>query len=244
MLETEQQEATPRDLGKLAGLSALSPLVELSKVFGDSVNQDDRKNFLAGYLEGVSEFFKGRGLVVPISSNLDIILQRDGLAGFIKGLNREKPSPQGRLVPPSGEYKDPAGEGYFLGFMTGLANDYNLNLLGTEVPRNEEQFELFSRGLNTRPRVYTSLSGVNFVSEGDRQITIQLENWVYEAGLKLWLNQRGLDVNLANKISHPEALEAFELALEGGTLETEPAKNSPQEVGFRLGQAAREQFLT
>lgn len=218
-----------KELGLNAGVNALNPLEEFSKKFGSTVDQDARQQFLNAYLEGVIQFFEGRGLVIPIGSHMESILQSQGLSGFIKGLNREKPNPQERLNPPSGKYTDPEtwaytldlitrqlySEGYFLGFMIGLARDYGLNLNQCEVPKDDAQYELFNKGTNAQPRVYTPLIGANFLFEGDQKIAIQLENWIYKGGLKLWLHQQGLDINFADKISHPEALEGFKTALSG-----------------------------
>lgn len=248
--------STAKELGLSAGLNALNPLDEFSKTFGDTVDQNVRKQFLEAYLQGASQFFENRGLVMPIGSHMEDILQPQDLSGFIKGLNREKPNPQERLNPPSGEYSDPAtweytlniitqhlySEGYFLGFMIGLARDYNLNLHAIEVPADAAQYELFNRGVNAQPRVFTPLIGANFVSEGDQKIAIKLESWIYEGGLKLWLHQRGLDINLADKISHPEALEGFKAALSGEQMtDMKIPEESPQSIGYRLGQAVRGQ---
>ena len=245
------------ELGLNAGLNALNPLEVFSKAFGSAVDQDARKQFLGAYLEGVSQFFEGRGLVMPIGSHMEDILQPQGLSGFIKGLNRKKPNPQKELNPPSGEYTDPDtwaytlsvitqqlySEGYFLGFMIGLVRDCGLNLNQVEVPKDDAQYELFNRGLNAQPRKFTSLIGANFVSGGDQRIAIKLENWIYEGGLKLWLHQQGLDINLANKISHPEALAGFKGALDGDQIENEEVLNeTPQSIGFELGQEARQQL--
>lgn len=248
---------TERELGLNAGLNALNPLDEFSKAFGDSVDQNTRKQFLEAYLQGVSQFFESRGLVMPIGSHMEDILQPQGLSGFIRGLNREKPNPQERLDPPSGEYTDPEtwaytlnlitqqlySEGYFLGFMIGLAKDYDLNLCQLEVPKDAPQYELFNRGVNAQPRAFTPMIGANFVFEGDQKIAIQLENWIYEGGLKLWLHQQGLDANLADKISHPEVLEGFKATLSGEQIaDTAMPEESPQSIGYRLGQIAREQL--
>lgn len=249
-------ESTPNELGLEAGKNALNPLEEFSKAFGDAFDQASRKQFLDSYLEGVTQFFEDHGLVMPIGSHMENILQPQGLSGFIKGLNREKPNPKEKLDPPWGEYTDPKiweytldmisqhfyGEGYFLGFMIGLAKDYDLNLHQVEVPKDSAQFELFNKGLNGVPRVYTPLIGANFALEGDQKIAIRLEDWIYEGGLKLWLHKQGLNVELACKISHTEALKAFKLALVGKQEEVECVEDSPQNIGFLLGQTAREQL--
>lgn len=247
---------TPKELGRTVGSKALNPLAEFLSLFGDSGNCGDRDQFIVGYLEGVTQFFEQRGLVMPIGSYMEDIRQQQGLVGFIKGLNREKPNPRERLTPPSGEYSDPAieeytfnmiaqhfySEGYFLGFMIGLARDYNLNLCQAEVPKNAEEFKLFHRGLNAQPIAFSPSIGANFLFHEDQGIAIQLERWIYEGGLKLWLHLQGLDVNLTNKISHPEALGAFKTALKGEQNINGAPQGSPQDIGYSLGQTAREKL--
>ncbi len=245
---------TPKDLGLETGKVALNPLEEFSKIFGDAFDQNSRKQFLDSYLKGVTQFFESRGLVMPIGSDLDDILQPQGLSGFIKGLNREKPNIQESLDSPSGEYTDPKtweytlnlfsqhlyGEGYFIGFMIGIARDYGLTFSAHEVPASPAQYELFNQGLNAKPLVFSSLIGENFHFKEDQQIVIMLEKMIYEGGLKLWLHGQGLDVELASKISHPEALEAFKQALAGELLDlSDSPPDSPQLSGYSLGQTAR-----
>ncbi|GEM_PF-5173101 len=254
MTEPEQGNAnTIKELGLSTGLNARNPLDEYTKAFGDSVDQDVRKQFLEGYLEGATKFFVDRGLVVPIGSHIGNIVHPRGLHGFIKGLNRENPNNHNPTVKDDSEaavweytldlISDHLfTDGYFLGFMIGLARDYDLNLNQVEVPKDAEQYALFNRGLNAQPRTYSPLIGANFAFKGDQIIVIKLESWIYEGGLKLWLHQQGLDVGLADKISHPETLDAFKVALDGKQVEAERIADSPQDIGYRLGLVAREQL--
>ncbi len=247
-------ETTPAELGLEAGKNAFDPLGEFSNTFGDAFDQASKKQFLDSYLVGIKQFFQERGLVVPILSHLEDISQSWGLSGFIQGLNRQRPNPKEGLEPPSGEYNDPKTweytlnlvvqityeEGYFLGFMAGIARDYDLSFSHWEVPSNLGQFKVFCQGQNGEPRVYSPETiGANWATETDRKIALQFENQVYEGGLKLWLHERNLDMDLVSEISHPEALAAFKLALEGRALEADTIPGSPQHTGYLLGQAAR-----
>lgn len=208
------------------------------------------RQFLTGYIAGLSTFFSSRDIKIPIGTSLSELAVLPALKGFIMGLGRKEPEPEEivttiRDADWSIAYQfitlHLLTEGYFIGFWASIIRDFSLPISHHEVPTNSIEYQLFiagSRGAEIGIVDATSHLGQNWATEFNRGLSQSYLRMKYTGGLRVWLQQQALDAKLADQLTHPESLRAFQKTLEGEVV-NETGLEPAGLIGHQLGKAAR-----
>lgn len=229
----------------------LSPQLRIprseSGIIGESVS------FRKGYIDGLKSFIvehKVGSTSLGIWATPEVLTGDDALQGYLRGLRRESPN-AAREYPTKRSIKefiylnrDPEPEwlqrqktqlmfireGYRLGFVVGVARDFDMTLDILEDPTDDPAYNAFMAGLKAEPRAlpverrsYRNKKYSKFYEE-ENSFTAQLrahemiDNTVYQAGLRIWLHTQGVTGVSTWAIRHPEALRAFKAGLSGEVL--------------------------
>ena len=225
-----------------------APYLKASKQ--DIADLENGVGFRRGYSAGLQEFLTAHNVdmrFLGTNSNPEGLKFDDVLVCYLRGLQRQSPS-RGRDIFQRTVAEKPFGKplyyelepewlvelrfrtsqqqgGYKLGFLTGIAKDFNITLTGFEIPSDNPSYEAFMQGLRgeERPMPFIELKqpkDLNFKDYGFQGMWAldRLDETAYAVGQKVWLASEGIDVFYAIFIRHPEALRAFKVALEGQIL--------------------------
>lgn len=220
---------------------------------GLSPQRGESVSFRKGYIDGLKSFIaehKVDHAGLDIWATPEVLTGDDALQGYLRGLRRESPN-AAREYPARRSTKELiylnkdsepewlqrqrtqsmfTREGYRLGFIIGVARDFDMALGTLEVPADDPAFNAFMAGLKAEPRalpVERVSYGYNEYSkfyEKEDSFTAQLrayemiDNTVYQAGLRIWLHTQGVAGVPTWAIRHPEALRAFKAGLNGEVL--------------------------
>ena len=154
----------------------------------------------------------------------------------------KKPDVQQVLADLHTKPKTPADliDSYVLGFAVGIAKDFGISLKMTELPIDLETYNDFMTGYNAIP--------VNLQNDSSSGQT-RVNETIYLAGLKVWLNEQGLGAIESRYLRNPNALAGFIAALEGVEVEefekhlTETMFNSRVRMASRQSLAECDIFL-
>ena len=214
--------------------------------------------FRRGYIVGLQEFLTTHNVdmkwMLDPNATPEGLRSDDTLVGYLQGIRRQSPN-RGRDVfqrtvaeKPFNKFRDYEPEpewlvklrtqtaqqqgGYKLGFLVGVARDFDITLTGLEIPSDNPSYEAFMQGSRGETRAMpielkpkTDKYEINKFESKDYGLGLggiwvydALDDSAYKVGQRVWLASEGVDAFYAHFIRHPEALRAFKAALEGQVL--------------------------
>lgn len=207
------------------------------------------KQFLEGYMAGLGTFFSIRNIKIPTGTYLTISTLPT-LEGYVMGLERKEPEETKTATTTRAADWSAAEqfiahhlwtEGYFIGFWASIIRDFDLPISHHEIPTGSVDYKLFiagSRGAEIGVVPMTSYLRQKWATEFDREAAQWYPRMKYTGGLRVWLQQQGLDTELADQLTHPESLRAFKKTLQGQIIDE--ANLEPEAlIGHQLGKTAR-----
>ncbi len=228
--------------GREAGLKAEEPPRDLVEF----------RSGYSCYVEGLGVFLAQHKIFttdVGIYNFPEALSSRSSLSCFVSGLRRANPGiarnyiRRHRLDELKYNYNEKLGSsrlfmferqqmlrGYQLGFVVGIARDFDVKLQDMGIPTDDLSYQAFMDGLNAKPREMPLQRGRSietnyFLEESPHEIYESIDTNAYSTGLQVWLTSQGLGRIQSWEIRHPEALRAFKAALDGQVLsEYEPRK--------------------
>lgn len=248
--QIEAQVLTARD-PRTVSLHPIEPRPDTA-ILGESVG------FRIGYIAGLQEFLTAHNVdmkwMLDPNATPEGLRSDDTLVGYLQGMRRQSPN-RGRDVfqrtvaeKPFNKFRDYEPEpewlsrfraqtaqqqgGYKLGFLVGVARDFDVTLTGLEIPSDNPSYEAFMQGSRGETRAMpielkpkTDKYEINEFESKDYGLGLggiwvydALDDSAYKVGQRVWLASEGVDAFYAHFIRHPEALRAFKAALEGQVL--------------------------
>lgn len=219
---------------------------------------DESVVFRQGYANGLADFLKTYGVDLRFAGfyaspdRLRDVLRDDAVVvGYLQGMRRQSPGID-RKLPAFSTTEEISKEflyseqkpnwqiyleqviaqrrhGYQLGFLVGVARDFDITLNPFEVPTDNPTHLAFMQGLNAEPRAMPiepkparhelekKFSRYDGLASGV-SIYDALDNMAYVTGQRVWLASQGLDTKYVFFIREPESLGAFKVGLEGQVL--------------------------